>query len=509
MSTGDIWYFLRGQETVGPFSKEIMQQVYEGGQITPETLVWRDGMDGWKPASSVPELEIPKKAESKTPATSEASNEPASTDGGKPKLKLKLKESSPSPAPSTPGPSPVASPAVQVAPVASARETASPVAAPPQSAPVATPSAEPPKGLVAVPVDSDANAEEKKGDKKEGETPSAGKRILDRIFSALVLTPLFLIACGALIWFFQQRFPNAFWFVWMAAGFGAFGVLSLVGIRAVDGLFRGLAFLLLLPPIMVLWPVIMSEKSWQTTPPAQWAFLGFCFLYFLTTRIGLGIYITPASAKVSMTTGLLTLAFLLLVGKSLWEPPGWSDLVAQGNSIRLPPFFARAINKPEWASAVGLMQLGTGDGASKHDIEKATLKTDDKKEARLILQTVDGLVFEVKIAHEEGKFDPQKIIGQDCPIVFGKKSEDETGGDTGKEMTGAYWTMRNGNRVEVTAAQLKVESVKDDEWSGALTFDLKPDKNNPLKSTTGTLKTKVKGGVEKPGGAAKSASPKS
>ena len=58
---GDIWFFLKGSESVAPFSKEIMQQIYEGGQLSDETLVWREGMQGWKPVISMPELEISKK----------------------------------------------------------------------------------------------------------------------------------------------------------------------------------------------------------------------------------------------------------------------------------------------------------------------------------------------------------------------------------------------------------------------------------------------------------------
>ena len=42
----EIWFFLRGQETVGPFSKKIIQQIHEGGQLALETMVWREGMDG-------------------------------------------------------------------------------------------------------------------------------------------------------------------------------------------------------------------------------------------------------------------------------------------------------------------------------------------------------------------------------------------------------------------------------------------------------------------------------
>lgn len=47
--------FVNGQQ-YGPYQPQQIGQMAQQGQITPETQVWKPGMAGWTPASSVPEL---------------------------------------------------------------------------------------------------------------------------------------------------------------------------------------------------------------------------------------------------------------------------------------------------------------------------------------------------------------------------------------------------------------------------------------------------------------------
>lgn len=53
----NVQYYLAvsGQQ-IGPFPIPQLQQLVQNGQLTPQTLVWKQGMAGWEPASSVTEL---------------------------------------------------------------------------------------------------------------------------------------------------------------------------------------------------------------------------------------------------------------------------------------------------------------------------------------------------------------------------------------------------------------------------------------------------------------------
>jgi hypothetical protein len=46
---------LNGQQ-FGPFSVAVLQQMIPAGSLNAASLVWRQGMAGWQPASTVPEL---------------------------------------------------------------------------------------------------------------------------------------------------------------------------------------------------------------------------------------------------------------------------------------------------------------------------------------------------------------------------------------------------------------------------------------------------------------------
>lgn len=59
-ATGDRlqWFVLRNGTREGPYLSSSMQQWTASGQLLPGTLVWREGLAGWQPLASVPELAI-------------------------------------------------------------------------------------------------------------------------------------------------------------------------------------------------------------------------------------------------------------------------------------------------------------------------------------------------------------------------------------------------------------------------------------------------------------------
>lgn len=61
------WYVARDGQTWGPAELEQLRQAATSGELLPDDLVWQDGMDGWKPASSVPALWPAKSADSGEP----------------------------------------------------------------------------------------------------------------------------------------------------------------------------------------------------------------------------------------------------------------------------------------------------------------------------------------------------------------------------------------------------------------------------------------------------------
>ncbi len=44
------WYYLKGDQQVGPVSREGMDEARRRGELTDATYVWREGMDQWQPA---------------------------------------------------------------------------------------------------------------------------------------------------------------------------------------------------------------------------------------------------------------------------------------------------------------------------------------------------------------------------------------------------------------------------------------------------------------------------
>jgi hypothetical protein len=54
----DSWHYHDGAQQRGPVSKVDILALRKEGKIGPDTLVWSQGMDEWKPVGKVPELEV-------------------------------------------------------------------------------------------------------------------------------------------------------------------------------------------------------------------------------------------------------------------------------------------------------------------------------------------------------------------------------------------------------------------------------------------------------------------
>ena len=52
----DRWFCKAGGTKIGPVSTMRLREMFEGGALTAESLVWRDGMEDWIPVGGVPEL---------------------------------------------------------------------------------------------------------------------------------------------------------------------------------------------------------------------------------------------------------------------------------------------------------------------------------------------------------------------------------------------------------------------------------------------------------------------
>jgi len=50
------WYAENQGQRVGPMPRTQLDSMVTSGQVTAQTLVWREGMSAWTPAGSVPEL---------------------------------------------------------------------------------------------------------------------------------------------------------------------------------------------------------------------------------------------------------------------------------------------------------------------------------------------------------------------------------------------------------------------------------------------------------------------
>jgi hypothetical protein len=462
MSSGDIWYFLKGQETVGPFSKEILQQIHEGGQLTPETLVWKEGMENWLPAAQVSELEIPKKAAPPAPAAATAATPaaaPAAPAGGLPKLKLK---SDAPPAAASPASPEAKAPASSAAPASLSLKPIAPV-------------------QPAAPSHAKEHSEKEEAPKKA----SPLTKLFAKIFSSLIIAPLFLIVAGVMMFLYQNQIPNVFWVVMLAIGFGGFGVISLVGVRGLDGLFRLLSLLFLLPPLFLFWPVIMREAELSTLSPSHWIFAVFCLLYMVTIRIGLRDFIPSGLDKFACATGIMVLGFIAAVGNNFWTPPGWDELIVRGREIKLPGAVARIISKPEWGTEAGSLNLKLGKQETRHGIESITLGRSNP--AELSFRTLDNIRFAAKISFPSNTPETDKILNQEWPVFFYK---DEFGKID--ESDENHTLVIDGEKVKVISATLMIQKINKRQWEGTLNFNLTPQDDKAPTVMTGSFKSEVK-----------------
>ena len=51
-----LFIAVAGQQ-YGPYNMEMCKQMVQGGQLTPQSMVWMEGMPAWAPASQVPALQ--------------------------------------------------------------------------------------------------------------------------------------------------------------------------------------------------------------------------------------------------------------------------------------------------------------------------------------------------------------------------------------------------------------------------------------------------------------------
>ena len=50
------WYYAKNNQQLGPVPEDELRRLLSTGALSPNDLVWREGMANWLPASSVPEL---------------------------------------------------------------------------------------------------------------------------------------------------------------------------------------------------------------------------------------------------------------------------------------------------------------------------------------------------------------------------------------------------------------------------------------------------------------------
>ena len=51
-----VWHIAENGETSGPYSKARLGRMASAGELTRETYVWAEGLDGWQRAGDVTEL---------------------------------------------------------------------------------------------------------------------------------------------------------------------------------------------------------------------------------------------------------------------------------------------------------------------------------------------------------------------------------------------------------------------------------------------------------------------
>jgi len=57
--SAQIWFYEKDTKAAGPVSEEELWELLNSGEITKDSLVWKEPMEKWLPFSEVPELRIP------------------------------------------------------------------------------------------------------------------------------------------------------------------------------------------------------------------------------------------------------------------------------------------------------------------------------------------------------------------------------------------------------------------------------------------------------------------
>lgn len=56
------WWYAEKERQVGPFGPEDIKHLFQAGTITPATMLWREGMEAWRPLAQIDELHALKAA---------------------------------------------------------------------------------------------------------------------------------------------------------------------------------------------------------------------------------------------------------------------------------------------------------------------------------------------------------------------------------------------------------------------------------------------------------------
>lgn len=57
-----IWYVRRGEREIGPLGEDALRALVGTGQVTPDTLLWSEGLPGWTAAGTLPGVLGPRAA---------------------------------------------------------------------------------------------------------------------------------------------------------------------------------------------------------------------------------------------------------------------------------------------------------------------------------------------------------------------------------------------------------------------------------------------------------------
>jgi len=92
--TEAIWYFADGDEERGPVTEGQIRALVGTGNLKPDDLVWKEGMDDWAPAEEIPGLfeAGPPAPPLETPSNDTAAEEKASQEEEEPPEKPKTPE---------------------------------------------------------------------------------------------------------------------------------------------------------------------------------------------------------------------------------------------------------------------------------------------------------------------------------------------------------------------------------------------------------------------------------